>query len=51
MNRALEIAWSRPVDRVWLHTCSLDDPAALPNYVSRGFRPFREETYTVPAPN
>ncbi|MDX6743009.1 GNAT family N-acetyltransferase [Actinocorallia sp. A-T 12471] len=24
--------------RVWLHTCSLDGPAALPNYRARGFR-------------
>ena len=33
--------------RVWLHTCTLDDPAALPNYEKRGFRPFRRETYWV----
>lgn len=26
-----------PVSRVWLHTCSLDGPAALPNYLARGF--------------
>jgi GNAT superfamily N-acetyltransferase len=26
------------VARVWLHTCSLDGPAALPNYLARGFR-------------
>ena len=24
--------------RIWLHTCSLDHPAALPNYLARGFR-------------
>jgi GNAT superfamily N-acetyltransferase len=29
-----------PVVRVWLHTCSLDGPAALPNYLARGFRVF-----------
>jgi hypothetical protein len=29
--------------RVWLHTCSLDGPAALPAYQARGFRIFREE--------
>ncbi len=33
--------------RVWLHTCTLDDPAALPNYLRRGFVPFREEQYQV----
>ena len=26
MNRALELAWSRPVTRVWLHTCTFDHP-------------------------
>jgi len=51
LTEAVERAFSLGARRVWLHTCSLDDAAALPNYVSRGFRPFREETYTVPAPN
>jgi GNAT superfamily N-acetyltransferase len=35
--------------RVWLTTCSLDGPAALPNYLARGMRPFREETAAMPA--
>jgi ribosomal protein S18 acetylase RimI-like enzyme len=26
------------VERVWLHTCALDSPAALPGYLARGFR-------------
>jgi GNAT superfamily N-acetyltransferase len=30
-------------DRVWLHTCTLDSPAALPNYEARGMRVFRTE--------
>lgn len=33
-----------PVARVWLHTCSLDGPVALPNYLARGFAVYREET-------
>ncbi|HJU73631.1 MAG TPA: GNAT family N-acetyltransferase [Gemmatimonadaceae bacterium] len=33
------------IERVWLHTCTLDHPAALPNYKARGFVPFRTETY------
>lgn len=32
-----------PVNRVWLNTCSLDGPAALPNYLSRGFTVYRTE--------
>jgi GNAT superfamily N-acetyltransferase len=30
-------------DRVWLHTCSLDSPHALPNYEARGMRVYRSE--------
>jgi GNAT superfamily N-acetyltransferase len=43
MNRALERAWSGPVDRVWLHTCTFDHPAALAFYQRAGFRPFRRQ--------
>jgi GNAT superfamily N-acetyltransferase len=45
---AVERAWALGAQRVWLHTCTLDDPAALPNYLKRGFRPFRRETYHHP---
>lgn len=45
LTRAVEEAWSTGANRVWLHTCTLDDPAALPNYLKRGFKPFKEETY------
>jgi GNAT superfamily N-acetyltransferase len=51
LTQAVERAWSTGARRVWLHTCTLDDPAALPNYRARGFRPFKEETYTVPSPS
>jgi GNAT superfamily N-acetyltransferase len=44
---ATETAWGQRPTRVWLHTCTLDDPAALPNYVRRGFRPFKAEVYWV----
>jgi GNAT superfamily N-acetyltransferase len=43
MNRTLELAWSRPVARVWLHTCSFDHPSALAFYERSGFRPFRQQ--------
>lgn len=36
-----------PTRRVWLHTCSLDGPAALPNYESRGLRRFKTETQSL----
>jgi GNAT superfamily N-acetyltransferase len=43
MNRALELAWSRQVSRVWVHTCSFDHPSALAFYQRSGFRPFRRQ--------
>jgi GNAT superfamily N-acetyltransferase len=47
LTRAVERAWALGATRVWLHTCTLDSPAALPNYVRRGFTPYKEETYAV----
>jgi GNAT superfamily N-acetyltransferase len=47
LTRAVQSAWQLGPNRVWLHTCTLDHPAALSNYLKRGFRPFREEVYTV----
>jgi GNAT superfamily N-acetyltransferase len=43
MDRALELAWSRPVERIWVHTCTFDHPAALSFYQRAGFRPFRRQ--------
>jgi GNAT superfamily N-acetyltransferase len=45
LTNAVEIAWAIGAGRVWLHTCTLDDPKALPNYLARGFTKFRKETY------
>jgi GNAT superfamily N-acetyltransferase len=47
LTRAVESAWKLGANRVWLHTCTLDHPAALPNYIKRGFRPVREESYLL----
>jgi GNAT superfamily N-acetyltransferase len=40
---ATERAWESGAGRVWLHTCSLDSPAALPSYERRGFRRYDEK--------
>jgi GNAT superfamily N-acetyltransferase len=45
LTRAVEASWAFGGNRVWLHTCTLDSPAALPNYLARGFEPYRTETY------
>ncbi len=44
---AVEQGWQLGANRIWLHTCTLDHSAALPNYLKRGFKPFRKETYVV----
>ena len=47
LTAAVERAWEQGARRVWLHTCTLDDPAALPNYLKRGFASYKEEVYSV----
>jgi GNAT superfamily N-acetyltransferase len=44
-------AWELAATNVWLHTCTLDDVAALPNYERRGFRAFRSEVYEADVPD
>jgi len=50
MNRALSLAWAHPVQRFWVHTCTLDSPDALPFYVRSGFVPYarKVEVYEDP---
>ncbi|NIP15750.1 MAG: GNAT family N-acetyltransferase [Pseudomonadales bacterium] len=40
LSDAVRAAWNRGASRVWLHTCSLDHPSALGNYLARGFTLF-----------
>lgn len=41
---AIDKAWSHGPKRFWLHTCTLDHPAALPNYLKAGFVLYKQET-------
>jgi ribosomal protein S18 acetylase RimI-like enzyme len=43
LTAAVQRAWQKKAARVWLHTCTLDHPAALANYRARGFRVFDEK--------
>ena len=37
-------AWRLPgTERVWVHTCTLDGPAAMSTYTGRGLQPFARE--------
>jgi GNAT superfamily N-acetyltransferase len=40
LTHAIEAAWQLNPSRVWVHTCTLDHPAALQNYLSRGMTIF-----------
>ena len=45
LTRAVDEAFALGASHVTLHTCTLDAPAALPNYLARGFVIVREERY------
>jgi len=47
LDWAIDAAWARSPRRVWVHTCTLDHPAALAVYQKAGFVPFRQETVTI----
>jgi len=51
LTRAVQEAWALGASRVWLHTCTLDSPRALPNYLARGFSLVRKERYTATLPD
>ena len=37
LQAAIDRAWSRALDRFWVHTCTYDHPRALPLYQRAGF--------------
>ncbi len=41
MGEAIRRAWEQPIDRLWVHTCTLDHPRALGFYLRSGFRPYK----------
>lgn len=43
LTDAIRRAWDMGAERVWVHTCTLDHPRALPNYQARGFEVFHTE--------
>ena len=47
LTGAAERAFDSGAKRVWLHTSTLDHPSALPNYLKRGFTPYRSEECEV----
>jgi GNAT superfamily N-acetyltransferase len=50
MAQALMLAWAKGVERVWVHTCTLDHPSALGFYRASGFTPVLRTIETFPDP-
>ena len=44
LEHIIHEAFKKNVERLWVHTCSLDHKHALDNYISKGFKTFKEET-------
>ena len=44
LSWACDKAWSYRPSRFWVHTCTLDHEAALPNYLKAGFVVYKTET-------
>jgi len=47
LSEAIKQAFSLNIKRAWVHTCSLDNPNALFNYISRGMKIFKEEEIKI----
>ncbi len=47
LSEAIKISFQKSVNRVWVHTCSLDHKNALNNYISRGMKVFKIETLNI----
>lgn len=50
MQQAIQTAWSRPIKRFWVHTCTLDHPDALGFYIRSGFKPVRRQIEMIDDP-
>ena len=47
LSEAIKKAFEKNIKRVWLHTCTLDHPNALKNYIARGMKVFRKENINI----
>jgi GNAT superfamily N-acetyltransferase len=48
LSHGIAYAWNNGTQRLWLHTCNLDGPYALNNYIKRGFKIYRVEKQPMP---
>ena len=47
LSEAIKISFQNNIDRVWLHTCSLDHKNALNNYIARGMKIYKTEIVII----
>ena len=47
LSQAIKKSFNSKVNRVWVHTCSLDHKNALKNYIARGMKIFKSETIFI----
>ena len=47
LSQAIQKSFNGGIDRVWVHTCSLDHKNALNNYIARGMKIFKTETVKI----
>ena len=47
LSEAIKKSFLKNVDRVWVHTCSLDHKNALNNYIARGMKVFKTEKILI----
>jgi ribosomal protein S18 acetylase RimI-like enzyme len=47
LSQAIQKSFNGGIDRVWLHTCSLDHKNALSNYIARGMKIFKTENIKI----
>lgn len=50
LAEAVRLAWRDGVSRVYVHTCTLDHPAALAAYARAGFTPYKRAIERFPDP-
>ena len=47
LSQAIQKSFKENINRVWVHTCSLDHKNALNNYIARGMKIFKSETIRI----
>ncbi len=47
LSEAIRKSFEKNIRRVWLHTCTLDHPNALKNYIARGMTVFKKEKINI----